>query len=106
MLIVVSWVFFFVAGQVPEVQTEPYRIATHLVAEAVTAVALIVAGMGLLQKRAWAAPTALVALGMLLYTVINSPGYFVQQGVWPLVAMFVALLILALVSLRSLFRVV
>jgi hypothetical protein len=29
---------------------------------------------------------------------------FAQQGVWPLVAMFVALLILALVSLRALFR--
>jgi hypothetical protein len=103
-LILISWLFFFVAGQVPEVQTEPYRIATHLVAEAATAAALIVAGIGLLQQRAWAAPAALVALGMLLYTVINSPGYFAQQGAWPLVAMFVALLILALVSLRLLFR--
>jgi len=39
-----------------------------------------------------------------VYTVIVSPGYFAQQGQWPLVAMFAVLLILALVSLRLLAR--
>ena len=42
----------------------------------------------------------LVALGMLLYTVIVSPGYFAQRGEWPLVAMFGVLLLSALVFAR------
>jgi hypothetical protein len=36
---------------------------------------------------------------MLLYSVIVSPGYFAQLGQWTMVAMFVVLLILALVSI-------
>lgn len=102
LLIVISWPFFFLTGQVPQVQTEPYAIFAHLVAEIVTAVSLIVAGAGLLQKRPWAARAAPAALGMLLYTLINSSGYFADQGEWPLVAMFAVLLILALVGLRFL----
>lgn len=101
LLMLISWPFFL-TGQVPQLQTEPYALFAHLLAESVTAVSLIVAAAGLLQKRVWAVRVALVAVGMLLYTVINSPGYFAQQGEWPLVAMFVVLLILALISLRSL----
>ncbi len=45
-----------------------------------------------------------VSLGMLFYTVIVSPGYFAQQGVWALVAMFAVLLVLGLVGLRALLK--
>lgn len=86
----------------PEFQTAPWAIAFHLAAEAATALALIVSGAGLLRGAAWARTVSLVALGMLIYTVIVSPGYFAQQGVWPLVVMFLLLLVLALVSLRKL----
>ena len=41
----------------------------------------------------------LVAVGMLLYTVVNSPGYFAQRREWPMVGMFGVIFILALVSL-------
>lgn len=102
MLILLSWPFFFLMGQVPQVETEPYGIFAHLVAEILTAVSLIIAGAGLFQKRLWAPRLALVALGMLLYTVINSHGYFADQGEWPLVVMFAILLTLTLFSLRSL----
>jgi len=102
--IFLSWVFFFVTGQVPELATEPYRIATHLVAEAATAVVLIVAGAGLLQQRNWAVPATLVGLGMLIYTVINSSGYFAEQGDWLPVFIFALLLLLALASARLLLR--
>ena len=102
--IFISWVFFFVTGQVPELATEPYAIAAHLIAEAATAVVLIIAGVGLLGRRGWAAPVALVGLGMLVYTVINSSGYFAQQGDWPTVFVFALLLLLALASMRPLLR--
>lgn len=99
-LMLAQWVFSLAAGQVPEVQSEPIALAFHLAAEALTALALIVCGAGLLQKKTWARTGVLVALGMLLYTVIVSPGYFAQQGTWALVVMFAVLLGLAVYSLR------
>jgi hypothetical protein len=103
-LMLAQWTFFIAAGQVPELKTAPFSIAFHLVAEGCTALSLIISGVGLLNKRTWARTAAFVSLGMLLYTVIVSPGYFAQQGVWPLVGMFMVLLVLALVSLRLLLQ--
>jgi hypothetical protein len=93
-LMLVQWGFFLGAGQVPELQTEPLRIAFHLAGEGATAIALIISGIGLLRSQRWARSAVLVALGMLVYTVIVSPGYFAQQGQWAFVGMFGALLIL------------
>ena len=101
-LMLAQWSFFLAAGQVPEVQTAPVALAFHLAAEAATALGLIVAGVGVLQRRPWGRTAAYIAFGMLIYTVIVSPGYFAQQGVWPLVVMFVVLLGLALLSIRQL----
>lgn len=97
------WLFSFAKGQVPEVTTEPIRLSFHVAAEFLTATLLVVSGFGLLfGGEGWALPVYLVAVGMLLYSVIVSPGYFAQRGEWPLVGMFVALLLLALLSLASL----
>lgn len=101
-----QWAFFIVAGEVPEFQTEPFRIAFHLIAEAVTALALIGSGAALLSGRRGAAKIALIASGMLIYTVINSPGYFAQLGQWSLVAMFAVLLVLTLISMAKLLPIV
>jgi hypothetical protein len=38
-------------------------------------------------------------MGMLLYTIIVSSGYFAQKRVWPIVIMFAALLVLTSLSL-------
>jgi hypothetical protein len=99
-----QWTLFLVADQVPELQTEPLAIAFHLAAEVLTAAALIVAGIAVLRERAWAVGLSLAANGMLLYTVINSSGYFAQSGMWPAVAMFAVLLVLAVMSIVTLLR--
>ncbi len=98
LLMLAQWSFFLASGQVPELQTEPFRIAFHLVGEGVTAVVLIISGIGLLRRTRWAREAAFAALGMLTYTVLVSPGYFAQLGQWPLVGMFGVLLVLTLVS--------
>ncbi len=94
LLMVAQWGFFLSVGAVSELQSEPIRISLHLLGEFVTAIFLIVSGIALRQKKAWAKPAALFAAGMLTYTVIVSPGYFAQQGQWPLVGMFALLLVL------------
>lgn len=86
----------------PEVQSEPVRLAFHLAAEFATALGLLAAGTGLLRGKAWARKGYLVFAGMLLYSVIVSPGYFAQQGQWIFVGMFAILLALALRSMYNL----
>ena len=104
MLMFAQWIFFLASGQVPELQTEPWRIAMHLAAEFVTAAGLIIAGWGLLQSKGWGANAYMVFAGMLIYLVIVSPGYFAQQGQWALVAMFAVLLMLVIVSVAVVVR--
>jgi hypothetical protein len=71
----------------------------HWAAEFLTAIALVVGGLALLMDWPWALPLYLVAMGMLLYSLINSPGYFAQLRQWPMVALFGVMFVLALVSL-------
>ena len=89
-----QWAFFIAAGEVTELETEPVRISFHLAAEFLTAAVLIVAGMALIKQKDWAFPVYMLALGMLSYTIVVSPGYFAQDGEYVFVGMFVALWIL------------
>lgn len=98
-LMLCMWSVFLVTGQVPEIQTEPFQITFHLAAEFATAIGLIIGGIGMLKNLPRATITYFVAAGMLLYSLIVSPGYYAQQGQWSFVAMFAILLIIALVSI-------
>lgn len=98
-----QWILFIVTGQVPELQTEPYRIAFHLAAEGITALGLIVSSIMLLKQSHTGKILYAIACGMLLYSVIVSPGYFAQLGQWEFVAMFAVLFSLAVLSLMVLF---
>ncbi len=49
----------------------------------------------------WAKILALLALGMLLYTVIVSPGYYAQSKNLPMVGMFASLIILTVVAIAA-----
>lgn len=103
-LMIGQWGFFLAAGQVPELRTEPLRIAFHLAGEFLTAFALLVSGIALLRHLPWGKAVNLTALGMLIYSVIVSPGYFAQQGQWVMVIMFGVLLLLALISVSRLMQ--
>ena len=93
------WTFSLVIKQVPELTTEPIRISFHLVAEFITAILLVVGGIALLTDMEWGLEVTLISLGMLLYTVIVSPGYFAQSRQWPMVGIFVVILVLTIVSI-------
>lgn len=98
------WGFFLATGQVPELQTEPLRITFHLAAEFSTAICLIIGGVGLLKNLPWAKTVYFIATGMLLYSLIVSPGYYAQLGQWGFVVMFGALIFLTLVSVSMVIR--
>ncbi|MFW9806622.1 MAG: hypothetical protein ACFFFK_07835, partial [Candidatus Thorarchaeota archaeon] len=71
------WVMLLTTDQVPELALEPYRIMSHILAEVVTAVLLLVSGYSLLTRKTWGLKLSLFAQGSLLYTLIASPGYYV-----------------------------
>ena len=97
--IIAMWTVSFRSGQIPELESEPIRIKFHLAAEFATAGVLIIAGVGLYAQLGWSISAYLVALGMLFYTVIVSPGYFAQKRQWSYVVMFGIILVLGLLSL-------
>ncbi|MBN1851429.1 MAG: hypothetical protein JW829_01845 [Pirellulales bacterium] len=100
----VQWSVFILTGNVPELQNEPIRIAFHLAGEALTAVLLLTSGAGLLLRKPWARIAFFVSAGMLLYTAIVSPGYFVQQGQWAFLFMFGAVLTLTVGAILTVTR--
>lgn len=99
-----TWILLYVSNQIPELQTEPIRIIMHLAAEYTTAILLIVAGYGLLRNIRWGFYMYLFSTGMLIYTLIMSPGYYAQQEEFGFVGMFAALMILAIVLLIGVLR--
>ena len=100
-----QWVFTLTRKQVagPEAGATLGRgqieMRFHWAAEFITALALISAGLGLLLVYPWAQKIYLVSIGMLIYTIINSSGYFAQKGEWWMVGVFGFLLFLALICL-------
>lgn len=94
-----QWIASYLTKQIPELKTEPIRIAFHIVAEILTALILIVSGVAMWMDISWAQNLYLVGLGMLFYTAIVSPGYFAQQGKWAWLGMFSLIIILGLVSI-------
>ena len=93
------WLFLFLTGQIPELQTEVLSIAAHLAAEAVTALMLLISGFGILIKWRKMKILFYISFGALIYTLIASPGYFAQTGQWVTASFFLVLLGIALVLL-------
>ena len=91
-------------GSVPEFETTPWGIGFHMTAELLLALALLLSGMATLHSKPWGEKFLLAALGMAIYSEINSPGYFAQLGQWALVAMFGALLFGATISIMLILK--
>lgn len=91
-----EWTRLYLSRQIPELKDEPIRISFHIAAELVTAGCLISGGVGLWIDSGWGRSLYLVAMGMLFYTAILSPGYFAQQGNWKWPGFFLMLVVLGL----------
>jgi hypothetical protein len=105
LLIFGQWAFFLIKRQVPELTTERVRVLFHIADEFLAAALLIASGVGLSTQQSWAADIYPVAMGMLLYTVIVSAGYFAQKRVWLIVGMFAVLLIVTAISLITFWKI-
>ncbi len=96
-LMIAMWLFFIFTGNVPEFKTTPYSISLHLFDEFSTAILLIIGGVGLIKKTRWALHVHLISIGMLLYTIIVSPGYYLDQGQIYIPILFAVLFIFSVI---------
>lgn len=93
------WIMFYATGNIPELDTEPVRISMHILAEVITAIILIIAGVGLLAGIKWAREIYFLSMGMLIYTLIQSPGYFMEMKEYGFVVMFGIMLAISILMI-------
>ncbi len=91
------WIMFLVTDNIPELNTIPWEIGFHILAEIITACLLIFAGLGFLRDYNWRYIVYFIGTGMLLYSIISEGlGYYVQRGDILFTSIFISLLILTL----------
>ncbi len=86
---IVTWIVLIINGTAQrEYSSTPMQTFFLLIAELLTALAVITGGIGILSGEKWGIPLNLAALGMMLYCVIFSCGVFWQAGIAPAAAFF------------------
>jgi hypothetical protein len=87
------WIVAVAAHRVPEIESGGIEIRFHILAEMVTGLVLIAGGLAVLVAGGATSTIVLSALGlgMLTYTLIVSPGYYIERRRTPLVWMFAAI---------------
>jgi hypothetical protein len=75
-----KWAFLFLTDQRPQARSLPRETGYLLVADGLTAAALVAGGCGLLSRRPLAMPLFLVALGELICCTVRFAGELGQGG--------------------------
>ncbi len=92
------WTMLYVTKQIPESKTEPVAIRFHVTAEMTMGLLSLISGILLLIGLPWASNFFILAMGLVIYAVINSAGYYGQKKQWSFVIMF-GIILIASVSL-------
>lgn len=97
------WSYAVISDIIPA-EEKPWAITFHLFSEFSTSILLIVSGAGLWLDMNWGKYLSLLALGMLLYIVIYSPGYYLQKSNMPMAIMFIILIVLTVAAIIVLLK--
>ena len=95
------WTMLVLTKQVPELKSEPVAIKFHITAEFTMGILSILSGIFLLIGLSWAPYFFVLAMGLVIYAVINSAGFYGQRKQWSFVIMF-GIILTASVSLALL----
>lgn len=90
------WIMLLMTDQVPEIETALAEIIMHILIEISLGIMCIISGVMLLKKFKNAHYFCLLTNGLLIYSVVNSSGYYIQSGDFIMVMIFALLLLLAL----------
>lgn len=86
--IISLWIMLLRTKQIPELEDEPIAIGFHITAETLMGVVSIVSGILMFINLSWKIYPFILAMGMIIYSVINSAGYYGQKKEWSFVIMF------------------
>ena len=89
------WTMLVLKKQVPELKSEPVAIKYHITAEIIMGILSLISGIFLLIGLSWAPYFFILAMGLVVYAVINSSGYYGQRKQWLFVIMFGIILIIS-----------
>ncbi len=95
------WLMLALTKQIPELKSEPIAIKFHITAEMTMGILSILSGIFLLIGLSWAPYFFILAMGLVIYAVINSAGYYGQRNQWTFVIMF-GIILAASISLALL----
>ena len=95
------WTMLLRTNRVPELKTESVAIKFHITAEMTMGILSLLSGIFLLIGLSWAPYFFILAMGLIIYAVINSSGYYGQRNQWSFVIMF-GIILTASVSLTIL----
>ena len=99
--LICMWLSLLSTNQVPEINSAPLQLTYHLIAEFLTGLLLIAGGFGLIKNSGWGFHIYLISMGMLMYTVIASTGYYANNGDIAMVGMFTIFTVLTAVFIIS-----
>ena len=95
-LVVGLWAVSLALGRVPELASEPRAIRLHITAELGMAAVLAVAGAASLAGAGIGTDLLVLGFGAVLYSIVNSSGYYAQRGETGPLAMFLVLFIVTI----------
>ena len=104
LMVIALWIMLISTNQVPELETEFWSISTHITAEILMAFLLIAGGISMLKQSKKSMVLVPLSLGTLLYSIINSSGYYLEKGEYPFVILFAVLLLFTLTVLYQMFK--
>lgn len=86
------WTMLLLTDQVPELDTEPWAISFHLVIELTMALFSILTGIAIIKRLSFWRNVTLFTSGLLVYSVVNSSGYYGDLGQFEMMIMFAIIL--------------
>ena len=99
LLMMGMWSMLILTNQVPYLDTPQMEIKLHILTEMLTAVMLIIGGVSVLRDYEKLTNLHYVSQGMLIYSIINSSGYYIDLGELMMAVMFGFLLLGTVISL-------
>lgn len=98
-----TWIVLYFVGTVRNYySSKPFETIFLIIAELLTAGAVILGGSGVLAGQKWGIPLNLAGLGMMLYCAIFSFGSFGQTRNTPAAVWFALLTIATVISILAL----
>jgi hypothetical protein len=86
---IIMWIFLILTGQVPEYEYKPIETLFSIAADNITAILVLIGGIGVYKKKSWGNKLFLVSMGALFYSLMIAIGYYSQLRQYIMLVLFI-----------------